>query len=151
MFFLAFDNHKASHLDSKPATIIEPTQQHQQGLSTAFSPGRESHISYTVHGPPGPPGGSCGVALWETNLRKKRKKRHKNIQHANHRILNCLCFNIVRASFSSFDLLWPCLTLTCWTFVLSCPPTYWCSIWKLRCPLNQSLKKDCSMLQVACN
>lgn len=28
-------------------------------------------------------------------------------------------------------------------------PTHWCSIWKLRCPLNQSLKKDCSTLQVA--
>lgn len=27
--------------------------------------------------------------------------------------------------------------------------THWCSIWKLRCPLNQSLKKDCSTLQVA--
>ncbi|KAB1272067.1 hypothetical protein Cadr_000014356 [Camelus dromedarius] len=26
---------------------------------------------------------------------------------------------------------------------------HWCSIWKLRCPLNQSLKKDCSTLQVA--
>lgn len=31
------------------------------------------------------------------------------------------------------------------------PPAcaHWCSIWKLRCPLNQSLKKDCSTLQVA--
>lgn len=27
--------------------------------------------------------------------------------------------------------------------------THWCSIWKLRCPQNQSLKKDCSILQVA--
>lgn len=29
------------------------------------------------------------------------------------------------------------------------PRAHWCSIWKLRCPLNQSLKKDCSTLQVA--
>lgn len=28
------------------------------------------------------------------------------------------------------------------------PPTHWCSIWKLRCPLNQSLKADCSTLHV---
>lgn len=27
--------------------------------------------------------------------------------------------------------------------------SYWCSIWKLRCPVNQSLKKDCSISQVA--
>lgn len=27
--------------------------------------------------------------------------------------------------------------------------THWCSIWKFRCPVNQSLKKDCSILQVA--
>ncbi len=27
--------------------------------------------------------------------------------------------------------------------------SYWCSIWKLRCPLNQSLKEDCSTLHVA--
>ena len=28
--------------------------------------------------------------------------------------------------------------------------TYWCSIWKFRCPVNQSLKKERSTLQVAC-
>lgn len=28
-------------------------------------------------------------------------------------------------------------------------PTYWCSIWKLRCPLNQSLKADLWTLHVA--
>ena len=27
--------------------------------------------------------------------------------------------------------------------------THWCSIWKFKCPVNQSLKKDCSTLQVA--
>lgn len=34
-------------------------------------------------------------------------------------------------------------------FTLNLGFSYWCSIWKLRCPLNQSLKADCSMLQVA--
>lgn len=27
--------------------------------------------------------------------------------------------------------------------------THWCSIWKLRCPLNQSMKSEGSTLQVA--
>ena len=47
---------------------------------------------------------------------------------------------------------------TIWGAVISdspCPLSWtvslihWCSIWKFKCPVNQSLKKDCSTLQVA--
>ena len=47
---------------------------------------------------------------------------------------------------------------TIWGAVISdspCPLSWtvslihWCSIWKFKCPVNQSLKKECSTLQVA--
>lgn len=57
----------------------------------------------------------------------------------------------------SFLILWGSSLNGCWLCYIGsalAPQwiiciTYWCSIWKFKCPVNQSLKKDCSILQVA--